>query len=252
SRNSPKETRPSNEHRPASCDNFTCRKEVWAACPTCLCFLCYDHFTLSDKCNNHNSNFSQLTSNTPKFPTANEEETEVSLTTPSDVCCDEVMFPAPSSQPPTPEANFSFIPTIPLIHDVNEVDGEMMSLLLSTGPIPPLFSETEEVTYPVLSTAPINVEPCEANEPPSIAATMPEACENRNVDRLAADYVVDGDPRQFSPKKIKEIKSRNALVKKKRNLGEAYTTEKTNKLMPAKRDAMENSKCTYCEFKELD
>ncbi|XP_033117968.1 uncharacterized protein LOC117117688 [Anneissia japonica] len=153
SRNSPKETRPSNEHRPASCDNFTCRKEVWAACPTCLCFLCYDHFTLSDKCNNHNSNFSQLTSNTPKFPTANEEETEVSLTTPSDVCRDEVMFPAPSSQPPTPEANFSFIPTIPLIHDVNEVDGEMMSLLLSTGPIPPLFSETEEVTYPVLSTA---------------------------------------------------------------------------------------------------
>ena len=39
---------------PASCENFLCKEKGWAACPKCWCFLCFEHFTLSDDCLCHN------------------------------------------------------------------------------------------------------------------------------------------------------------------------------------------------------
>eukprot|EP00057_Strongylocentrotus_purpuratus_P006604 XP_011661078.1 PREDICTED: uncharacterized protein LOC105436801 isoform X2 [Strongylocentrotus purpuratus] len=32
------------QRNPETCDNFMCTDEVWAACPECLCFLCFLSF----------------------------------------------------------------------------------------------------------------------------------------------------------------------------------------------------------------
>ncbi|XP_030835915.1 uncharacterized protein LOC115921823 [Strongylocentrotus purpuratus] len=45
------------QRNPETCDNFMCTDEVWAACPECLCFLCFLHFNLRDDCLCHNLAF---------------------------------------------------------------------------------------------------------------------------------------------------------------------------------------------------
>ena len=36
------------------CETFTCQDEVWAACPSCSCLLCFNHFEESSPCHPHN------------------------------------------------------------------------------------------------------------------------------------------------------------------------------------------------------
>ena len=71
---------------------------------------------------------------------------------------------------------------------------------------------------------------------PKIASLPTASAKLMHDDALAQpeDFPVDGEPRPLSPTLQKMSRSKNALVKYHRNRGEAYTTEKSNKEIPAK------------------
>ena len=110
----------------------------------------------------------------------------------------------------------------------------------------------------ILILSPSVASPAGSNVPvsrvcvPNQSPTLPRPCSANVSEVNPEDFPVDGVATDFSPKRKKCVRSKNLLVKEKRNSGEAYRTEKTDKLMAAKRGLMGSSKCSYCKLRRLD
>ncbi|XP_030831499.1 uncharacterized protein LOC105436801 [Strongylocentrotus purpuratus] len=209
------------QRNPETCDNFMCTDEVWAACPECLCFLCFLHFNLRDDCLCHNLAFNlseiplDISSSASQYQgLTNEEERNNE---------DEVM-PLMESRRGNFENQASLDTRV-------EENGDQV--LMAT-----LESKQSDATD---------------------SLDIPEHLEEASLPQESADnsqlspesFQVDGERALEVPEQPKTVKSRNQLVKERRNAGYSYESEKSKELKAARRFASYETSCEKCHFRGL-
>lgn len=213
----PINTEPTNSgppNLPARCEHFHCFEEVWAACHRCLCFLCYNHFTLSDQCSCHNLAFAEANINVNHF----NGLTELADVPIQEACC--------------------------VAEVLSSSDNSLINTDTSSG-----SSQSKEVQscqqQDDMMSSTVDLQDIPEN------ADLPR--ESARLEPLPEDFLVEGEPapEDQASKVPKEIKSKNVIVKRKRNTGEAYISEKTRKMMPARREASYDTRCTRCDSRKF-
>ena len=229
-----------NSHQPASCNNFFCDKEVFAACTTCLCLLCYDHFLLSDVCSSHNVFFNALqvdsnlsTIDLASLPIGSSTNSVVNYPrTPEPIrvsCSSENMFSEKVSA-----YNADNVSNVTDIH-LPTTSVEDGSIDLET------LDHCDEDDFGNAGKS--NERQCQT----------PSSSINMNRENLSpSDFSVDGEAMPFSSETTKPTRSRNFVVKYNRNRGESYRTEKSDREVSSRRESTTVSTCEFCPIRKLD
>ncbi|XP_022111147.1 uncharacterized protein LOC110990447 [Acanthaster planci] len=238
------------------CETFFCNEEVWAACTSCLCLLCFKHFEESSPCHLHNQFAlpSQVSIPNPTETELNQEatveksfdehldyvihnlddiplnrllntatESSVSEEVPEvseheEVCTSDELIVTPGEHPePVPESSACW---------VNEKETSMTVELIATP---------EEHPVPIPESSACEAEPHSTNT--QTAHPQPE------------DYVVEGSqPEEAVPDKTVKKLSKHKTAKKGRNLGLQYTSMTSDKDIPARRGLKPSCKGDYCNL----